>query len=177
MGGRSFVLIKYFNLFFTAFLLRFWSKIFHRNSSGERRLTFIGERIAEDKCEANRTSLSTTKATSSTQWPQTCTELGSDRIIQFQCKRNRWREGTPTADASKSDVKIRQRLKFTVKIIFFDAAIGRKSYTISTMHVKNIFPTDSGVPISLYTMSNNGFDSKLYFTMNSLEHALIMCDM
>ena len=38
------------------------------------------------------------------------------------------------------------------------------------MHVKNIFPTDSGQPVSLYTMSNSGFYSKLYFTMNSLEH-------
>ena len=54
------------------------------------------------------------------------------------------------------------------KIIFFDATIGSKSYTICTMHVKNIFPTDWGQPISLYTMSNIGFYSKLYFTMNSL---------
>ena len=45
---------------------------------------------------------------------------------------------------------IRQRLKFTVKITFFEAAIG-------TMR-------------NDYTMSNNGFYSKLYFTMNSLEH-------
>ena len=28
---------------------------------------------------------------------------GSDKILQSHCKRNRWREGTPTADASKSD--------------------------------------------------------------------------
>ena len=45
---------------------------------------------------------------------------------------------TLTADASKSDQE-RQRLKFTVKIIFFDATIGRKSYTICAMHDKNIF--------------------------------------
>ena len=65
-------------------------------------------------------------------------------------------------------------MKFTVKIIFFDAAIGSKSYTICTMHVKNIFPTDSGQPISLYTVSYNGFytNSKLYFTRTP-----IMCDM
>ena len=56
------------------------------------------------------------------------------------------------------------------KIIFFDATIGSSSYTICTMHssIKNIFPTDWGQPISLYTVSNNGFYSKLYFTMNSL---------
>ena len=46
-----------------------------------------------------------------------------------------------------------QRLKLTVKIIFFDAVIGSKSYTICTMHVKNIFPTDSGQPIMGFTVS------------------------
>ena len=130
--------------------------------------TFIGERIEEDNREAERTSLSTAKGTSSTQPPQMY--RGSDKILQLHCKRNRWGEGTTTADASNSDVKIGQRLKVTFKIIFFDAAIGSKSYTICTMHVENIFPTVSGQPISLYTMSNNGFDSKLYFTMNSLGH-------
>ena len=59
---------------------------------------------------------------------------------------------------------IRQRLKFTVKIIFFDAAIGSKNYALQEYLSK-----DSGQPIGLYTMSNNGFYSKLYFTMNSLE--------
>ena len=63
------------------------------------------------------------------------------------------RERRPTSDASKSDEKIMQRLKLTVKIIFFDAVIGSKSYTICTMHVKNIFPTDSGQPIMGFTVS------------------------
>ena len=54
------------------------------------------------------------------------------------------------------------------KIIFFDATIGSNSYTICTMHVKYIFPTDCGQPISLCTMRNIGFYSKFYFTMNSL---------
>ena len=40
---------------------------------------------------------------------------------------------------------------------------------VSVMHVNNMFSTVSGQLISLYTMSNNGFYSKLYFTMNSLE--------
>ena len=48
---------------------------------------------------------------------------------------------------------IRQRLKFTVKIIFFDAAIGSKNYALQEYLSK-----DSGQPIC-----------KLYFTMNSLE--------
>ena len=59
---------------------------------------------------------------------------------------------------------IRKRFKFTVKIIFFDAAIGSKNYALQEYLSK-----DSGPPIGLYTMSNNGFYSKLYFTMNSLE--------
>ena len=52
-------------------------KIFHWNSSGERRWKFIGEQILEDNCEAERTSLSTAKATSSIQRPQTCTEAAT----------------------------------------------------------------------------------------------------
>ena len=46
--------------------------------------------------------------------------------------------------------------------IVFDATIGSNSYTICTMHVKNIFPVDWGKPTSLYTMSNIGFHSKLF---------------
>ena len=42
-----------------------------------RQWKFIGERIEEDNCEAERTSLSTAKATSSTQRPQTCTEAAT----------------------------------------------------------------------------------------------------
>ena len=67
----------------------------------------------------------------------------------------------------RSDGEIRQRLQYS-QIISFDAMIGSTSYTICTKHVKNIFPTDWGQPISLYTMSNIGFYSKLYFAMNTL---------
>ena len=76
-------------------------KIFHSNSSRERWLKFIGERIEEDYSEAE----------------------AATKILQLHYKRNRWREETPSANASKS----RQRLKFTVKITFFDAAIGSKN--------------------------------------------------
>ena len=68
---------------------------------------------------------------------------------QTDCKRNRWREKTPTSDASKSDEEIRQRLKFTVKIIFFNATVGSNSYMICTLGLRTAD--------SLYTMSNNGF--------------------
>ena len=66
------------------------------------------------------------------------------------------KKGNTVADASRSDEEIRQRLKFTVKIIIFEATVGTNSYTICTMHVKNIFPTlGLRTADSLYTMSNN----------------------
>lgn len=45
------------------------------------------------------------------------------------------------------------KVNFTVKTIFFDATIGSNSNTICIMHLKNIFPTDSRQPISLYKVS------------------------
>ena len=41
-------------------------------------------------------------------------------------------------------------------------------YMICTMHVKNIFPMDSGQLISLHTMSNNGFYQKPGFTVSCI---------
>ena len=38
----------------------------------------MGERIEEDNCEAERTLLSTAKATSSIQGPQTCTQVATN---------------------------------------------------------------------------------------------------
>ena len=52
-------------------------KIFNWNSSKERRLKFSGDGIKEDNCEAERTSVSTPKATSSTEQPETCTEAAT----------------------------------------------------------------------------------------------------
>ena len=46
----------------------------------------------------------------------------------------------------------RQRWTFTVKIIFFDTTIGSKNYTICEMHMRDIFPTDWGQPIGLFTV-------------------------
>ena len=59
-----------------------------------------------------------------------------------------------------------KRGKFTVKIIFFDATIGSKNYTICKIYMRGIFPTNWGQPISLFTVLHA---SKFYFTMNSLE--------
>ena len=58
------------------------SSIFNRNSSGERRLIKIfrerrRRRRQESARKAQRTSLSTAKATSSAQRPQTCTEAAT----------------------------------------------------------------------------------------------------
>ena len=64
--------------------------------------------------KAERTSLSTAKATLSTQWPQTCTEAAT-KYYNYTAK-GADEERTPTADASKSDGEIRQRLQFTVKL-------------------------------------------------------------
>ena len=51
------------------------AKIFHRNSSGERRLKFIeGVQDGDNKKPRSRASLSIAKAVSLTQRPQTCTE-------------------------------------------------------------------------------------------------------
>ena len=119
-------------------------KIFHQNSSGERWLKFIGKRIEEDNHQ-NRT----VKATSSTQQPaHTCTEAVTTHYIH--CKQNWWREGTPTADASKSDEKIGQWLKFTFKIIFFNAVAASQLHDLYNAH-QEYLSIRLWTPISLYT--------------------------
>ena len=60
-------------------------------ASGEEDETTRNRRGAE------KASLTTVKATSSTQPPQTCTEAAT-KYCNY-CKRNRWREETPTAHA------------------------------------------------------------------------------
>ena len=45
-----------------------------------------------------------------------------------------------------------KRGKFTVQIIFFDATIGSKNYTICKIDTTSIFATDWGQPISLFTV-------------------------
>ena len=42
--------------------------------------------------------------------------------------------------------------KFTVKIIFFNATIGSKNYTICKIDTRSIFATDWGQPITLFTV-------------------------
>ena len=73
-------------------------KIFHWHSSGERRLKFIGERIEEDNHEAENIAQHSEGNVVNT--ATTNVYRGSSKIVQLHCKRSRWREGTPTADAS-----------------------------------------------------------------------------
>ena len=68
--------------------------------------------------KAQRASLSTAKATNVVNTATANMYRGSDKILQLHCQWSRWREGTPTADASKSDAEIRQRLQFTIKLSF-----------------------------------------------------------
>ena len=138
-------------------------KIFHWNSSGERRLKFIGERIEGDNHEAENIAQHSEGNVVNT--ATTNVYRGSSKIVQLHCKR--------------SDEEREHRLPTLPKATRLDQAT-RKVYSQNYLlrcsnrqqeyHVKNIFPTDSEQPISLYTMSNNGSYSKLYFTMNSLEH-------
>ena len=101
-------------------------KIFHRNSSRERRFKFIGKPIEEDNREEERTSLITGKATSSTQRPQTCAEAGTKYYNNTVNETDEEREHR--LSTLQKATRSRQRLRFTVKIIFFDEAIDSKSY-------------------------------------------------
>jgi len=146
------------------------SPIFNRNSSGERRLKFVasGEDDDDKKPRAKH---------------------GEHRLAQRRQRRQhsdhkhlqRQRQNTTitlqmepmkkgNTDCRRFKKRWGDQATLTVynKIIFFDATIsGSNSYTICTIYVKNIFLTDWGQHISLYTMRNIGFYSKLYFTMNS----------
>ena len=66
--------------------------------------------------KAQRPSLSTAKALSSTQRPQNVQRQRKNTTITLPMEPIK--RGTPTADASKSDGGIRQRLQFTVKLSF-----------------------------------------------------------
>ena len=144
------------------------SSIFNRNSSGECRLKFI----ASGEDDGNK---------------KPCAKHREHRLAQQRQRQHcdhkrvqRQRQNTTITlqmEPMKRGNTDRRRFKkrwgdqATLTVyskIVFDATIGSNNYTICTMHVKNIFPADWGQPISLYTMSNIGFYSKLYFTMNSL---------
>ena len=94
---------------------------------------------------------STAKATSSTQRPQTCTEAATKyyNYIVNETDEERKHRLPTLPKATRLD---QATLTFIVKIIFFDTAIGSKNYALQEYLSK-----DSGQPIGLYTMSNNGF--------------------
>ena len=143
------------------------AKIFHRNSSGERRNSSRAEKTTTTRNrEAERKSLSTAKATSSTQRPQTCTEAAKKYYNYTTNETDEEREHRlPMLQKRRGD-QATLKVNFTVrKVIFFDATIVNNSHMIYTMHMKNIFLMHRGEAISLYTISIR-FYSKLYFTMN-----------
>ena len=117
--------------------------------------------------KAQRTSLSTAKVTSSTQWPQTCTETATKYYNYTANRADEEREHRlPTLQKAMGD---QATLTVYSKIIFFDVTIGSNSYAICTMHVREYLSNGlSMTAYQPYTMSNIGFYSKLYFTMNSL---------
>ena len=99
---------------------------------GERRLKFHHKRRQQQQHWSRKTegtSLSTAKATLSTQQPQTCTETATE-YYNYTANEAEG-EGTPTAGASKSDEEIAMLAVYS-KIIFFNATIGSNSYMMCT---------------------------------------------
>ena len=74
------------------------SSIFNRNTSGERRPKFIASR-EDDNNKKPRARHREHRLAQRRQLRQ----HNDEKILQLRCKWSRWRERTPTADASKSD--------------------------------------------------------------------------
>ena len=125
--------------------------------------------------KAKRTSFSTRKVTSSTQWPQTSTEAVTKYYNNTANETNEEREHQlPTLQ--KAMGRSGNAYSYS-KIIFFDAMIGSNSYTICTKHIKNIFPTEWGECYQPLHHEQHWALQKLYFTMNRLFITTIMSDM
>ena len=139
------------------------AKIFGRNSAGERPLKFIASGEDNKKPRSFKAEWRQRRQNSDHKHVQRQRQNTTTTLQMKPMKR-----GNTDCRRFKKRWGDQATLAFYSKIIFFDATIGNNSYTICTMHVKNIFSMDWGQPMSLYTMSNNGFYSKRYFTMNSL---------
>ena len=148
------------------------SSIFNRNSSGERRLKLFAsgeDDNIKNPCAKHREHrLAQRRQLRQHSDHEHVQRQRQNTIITLQMEA--MKRGNTDCRRFKKRWGDQATLTVYSKIIFFDATIGSNSYTICTMQssIKNIFPTDWGQPISLYTVSNNGFYSKLYFTMNSL---------
>ena len=143
------------------------SSIFNRNSSGERRLKFIASGEDDDN-KKPRAKHREHRLAQRRQRRQHSDHKHVQRQRQNTTITLKM-EPMKTGNTDRRSFKKRCGNQLTVySKIVFDVMIGSNSYTICTMHIKNIFPADWGQPISLYTMSNIGFYSKLYCTMNSL---------
>ena len=87
-------------------------KIFHQNCSSSQKcqLKFIAS--GEDHHNKKLRSCEHSACSITNIYRGTC----SDKILRLHCNWSQWREGTPTADASKSDEEIRQHLQLTVQL-------------------------------------------------------------
>ena len=90
----------------------------------------IGPCLEQDNCEAERTSLSTAKATSSTQGPQTCTEAATkyyNYTVNETDEEREHRLPTLPKATTLDQATLVNKLSLQSKITFFDAAIGSKN--------------------------------------------------
>ena len=128
------------------------SSIFNRNSSGERRLKFIAS--GEDDHNKKPCAKHREHRLAQRRQPQHCDHKRLQRqrqnttvTLQMELMK---RDNT---DCRRFKKRWGDQATLTVySKIIFDATTSSNSYTICTMHVKNIFPTDWGPPINLYTI-------------------------
>ena len=77
------------------------------------------------------------------QRPRICKELATKYYSYTTKEADEEREHRlPTFHFSIRSIEFARRGKFTVKIIFFDATIGSKNYTICKIDTRSIFATD-----------------------------------
>ena len=138
------------------------SSIFNRNSSRERRLKFIASGEDDD----NKKPCAREHSLAQRRQHQHCDHKRVQRQRQnttITLQMEPMKRGNTDRPRFKKRWGDQATLTVCSKIVF-DATIGSNSYTICTMHVKNIFPADWGQPISLYTMSNIGFYNEQFIT-------------
>ena len=126
------------------------SSIFNRNSSGERRLKFI-ESGEDDDNKKPRAKQREHRLAQRRQRRQ----HSDHKHVQSQRQNTTITLQTEPMKRENTDCRrfkkrwgVQGTLTVYSKIVCFDATIGSNSYTICTMHVKNIFPTDWGQAIS-----------------------------
>ena len=112
-------------------------KIYTQNSARPRRLTLNSGRATTQRRQTLSTKDRGCKEAATKYYNYTANKANEERehrLLTFQQSAvNRIRN-----EAGEES----SRGKFTVKIIFFDATIGSKNYTICKIDMRSIFPTD-----------------------------------